>query len=84
MEIIRDLVGPEYLYFDQPLEIRSSPHSLPLHLWAVCVSPKNELYLMDNEEQWHGIDWKEKEASLVIASLYQRLKIMRVHYAKAS
>lgn len=84
IDIVRDLVDHEYLYFDTAVEVRVSPHSFPFSTWAVCVSPKNELYVMDNNEQWHLVKPEEDHASLVIGSLYQRLKLMRKQYAKAS
>jgi hypothetical protein len=39
---------------------------------------------MDSDEQWHKAELKDTNAALVIGSLYQRLKMMRVNYAKAS
>jgi hypothetical protein len=83
-EIIRELVGHEYLYFDQAVEVKLTPHSYPFHTWAVCVSPKDELFLMDGEEQWHQLELRDQNAALMIGSLYQRLMLMRISYAKAS
>ena len=84
IDIVRNLVGNEYLYFDSAVEVKVSPHSFPFAAWAVCVSPKNELYVMDNNEQWHQVELNDERASLVIGSLYQRLRLMRIQYAKAS
>ena len=84
IDIVRNLVGNEYLYFDSALEVKVSPHSFPFAAWAVCVSPKNELYVMDSNEQWHQVELNDEQASLVIGSLYQRLRLMRIQYAKAS
>ena len=84
IDIVRNLVGNEYLYFDSAVEVKVSPHSFPFAAWAVCVSPKNELYVMDNNEQWHQVELNDEQASLVIGSLYQRLRLMRIQYAKAS
>jgi hypothetical protein len=39
---------------------------------------------MDSDEQWHQVELSDYNAALVIGSLYQRLKMMRVRYAKAS
>ncbi|HEU4470312.1 MAG TPA: hypothetical protein VFR58_04455 [Flavisolibacter sp.] len=83
-DIVRDLVGHEYLYFDTAVEVKTSPHSYPFAAWAVCVSPAGELYLMDNNEEWHAVDLGDNNGALVIGSLYQRLKLMRIQYAKAS
>jgi len=84
VEIIKDLVGNDYLYFNNAVEVKTTPHSFPFNAWAVCVSPKNELYVMDSDEQWHKTELNDSNAALVIGSLYQRLKLMRISYAKAS
>ena len=84
IDIVRNLVGNEYLYFDSAVEVKVSPHSFPFAAWAVCVSPKNELYVMDSNEQWHQVELNDEQASLIIGSLYQRLRLMRIQYAKAS
>ncbi|MFL5772889.1 MAG: hypothetical protein ACJ75F_07015 [Flavisolibacter sp.] len=85
-DIIRDLVGNEYLYFDHAVEIKITPHSHPLMIWAVAVSPlpKDELYVMESNEEWHRLSVDDQNASLMAGSLYQRLNVMRINYAKAS
>jgi hypothetical protein len=84
VEIIRDLVGHEYLYFDTAVEIKITPHTHPFLAWAVAVSQKDAIFIMDNNEQWHQLEMQQENASLVLGSLYQRLKMMRINYAKAS
>lgn len=84
IDIVKDLVGNDYLYFDSAVEVKVSPHSFPFAAWAVCVSPKDELYVMDSNEDWHQVELANNNASLVIGSLYQRLRLMRIQYAKAS
>ena len=84
IDIVKDLVGNEYLYFDSAVEVKVTPHSFPFAAWAVCVCPKNELYVMDCNEQWHQVELDDDNALLVIGSLYQRLRLMRRQYAKAS
>lgn len=85
-EIVTELVGHEFLYFDTAVEIRISTHSFPFNAWAVCVSPPpaDELFVMDSDEQWHKVKLTDDNAAFVIGSLYHRLKLMRVSYAKAS
>lgn len=83
-EIVKDLVGHDYLYFDTAVEVKTSPHSFPFDAWAVSVSPKDELYVMDSDEEWHSVALTDTHAALVVGSLYQRLKLMRYNYAKAS
>ena len=84
IEIVKDLVGHEYLYFDNAVEVKATPHTHPFNAWAVCVSPSEDLYVMDGDEQWHQVELTDDNAALVIGSLYQRLKLMRINYAKAS
>jgi hypothetical protein len=84
IDIVKSLVGHEYLYFDHAIEIRSSPHSFPFKAWAASVSPKDILYVMDSNEQWHEVSIADEKAAMVVGSLYQRLKLMRIDYAKAS
>lgn len=84
IEMVRDLVGHDYLYFENAVEVKLGPHSHPFHAWAVCVSPNEALYVMDADEQWHQVELDDQGAGLVVSSLYQRLKLMRIHYRKAS
>lgn len=84
VDVVKDLVGHEFLYFDTAVEVKITPHSFPFNAWAVCVSPKDELFVMDSDEQWHQIELRDDNAALVIGSLYQRLKLMSIKYAKAS
>ena len=84
VDIVKDLVGHEFLYFDTAIEVKVTPHSFPFNAWAVSASPKDELFVMDSDEQWHQVELDDSNAALVIGSLYQRLKLMRVSYAKAS
>ena len=83
-DIVKELAGHEFLYFDTAIEVKVTPHSFPFSAWAVCVSPKDELFVMDSDEQWHKVEVMDDYASVVIASLYQHLKLMRINYAKAS
>jgi hypothetical protein len=82
--IVKDLVGNDYLYFNEAVEVKVTPHSHPFSAWAVSVSPADSLYVMDSDEQWHEVALQDMNAALVIGSLYQRLKMMRINYAKAS
>ena len=84
IDIVKGLVGHEYLYFDSKVEVKTSPHTFPFAAWAVCVSPTDDLYVMDADEQWHQVALTDQKAALVIGSLYQRLRLMRMQYAKAS
>jgi hypothetical protein len=84
IEIVKELVGHDYLYFETAVEIKTTPHTPAFAAWGVCVSPKDVLYVMDHDEYWHMIELNDTNAALVIGSLYQRLRMMRVQYKKAS
>lgn len=85
IDIVKDLAGNEYLYFDSAVEVRITPHSLPFYVWGACISPDGRLFVMDSDEQWHELELTEEgSAALVVGSLYQRLNVMRTQYAKAS
>ena len=84
VDIVKNLVGHDFLYFESAIEVKTTPHTYPFNAWAACVSPKDELYVMDSDEQWHKVELDDMNAALVIGSLYQRLKLMRINYAKAS
>lgn len=84
IEIVKDLAGNEYVYFDTAIEVKTTPHTHPFSAWGVCVSPKDELYVMDSDEEWHRVEPYVGAAPLIVASLYQRLQLMRRQYAKAS
>ena len=84
VDIVSSLVGHDYLYFESAVEVKITPHTHPFNAWAVCASPQDELYVMDSDEQWHEATPVEQNAALIIGSLYQRLRMMRIQYAKAS
>ncbi len=84
IDIIKGLVANEYLFFDSKVEIKTSPHTPPFAAWAVCVSPADQLFVMDADEQWHELALNDTKAALIVSSLYQRLRLMRTRYAKAS
>ncbi|HEV7620106.1 MAG TPA: hypothetical protein VGO09_00155 [Flavisolibacter sp.] len=84
IDIIKDMVGHEYLYFNDGIEIKPGPHIHVFTIWGVACSPRNELFIMDNNEEWHRIDLNDLHAQLIIGSIYQRIKLLRINYAKAS
>jgi len=84
IEIVKDIAHHDYLYFDAAVEVKATPHSVPFNAWGVCVSPAHELFVMDADEQWHQVAPGDTNAALVIGSLYQRIRLLRINYAKAS
>ncbi len=84
IEMVKEWVGHEYLYFDTALQVKFSPHQAPFSVWGLCVSPADALYVMDSEQQWHAVEAASGADDLVIGSIYQRLTWMGSRYAKAS
>lgn len=77
---VSKLVGNHYLYFQAALKAKLSPHTQPFQAWAVCVSPDNELYLMDADEQWQKLEETDLNYPVVLNTLYQRVKLIETKY----
>ncbi len=84
VDIVKDLAGHEYLYFDTALEVRTSPHAFPFMAWGVCVSPQDDIYVMDGNQEWHKIEPEIGNAYMVLGSLYQRLRLLKRNYPQPS
>ncbi|RYY88401.1 MAG: hypothetical protein EOO15_09170 [Chitinophagaceae bacterium] len=78
--ILRELTGDAPLYFESALQVKLTPHSPALSAWAVAISADGSLQVMDAEEQWHPFSPEDRNAALVLGSLYQRLRMLRMHY----
>lgn len=77
IDMVKSLVGNEYLYLEDALKVKKTPHSPEVRIWGICVSPKNEIFLMDSNEQWFELEETEDlNYHLVIASLYARMKVI--------
>ncbi len=81
--MLKEMVGTDYLYFDDALTVKKTPHTLPVKIWAVCTN-ESRLYLMDSEEQWFELEETDLDYQLVIASLWARVKILSSKYQIAS
>jgi hypothetical protein len=80
-QIIEALVGQEYLYFDEALQVKQTPHSEHFKAWGVCVSPIGVIYLMTADQRWHELEDK-KETRYILSTLYQRVKILQADLKK--
>jgi hypothetical protein len=76
VEIIRELVGEGVLYFSTSLLAKVTPHTWPVQMWAVCVK-ENRIALMDGAEMWHELEETDRNYSIVISSLYQRVRTIK-------
>lgn len=75
VETVRHLVGVDYLYLDSPLVVNPGPFDGPT-FWAVCISPQNQIYLMDADEQWHQVQPTDVNYEAVLQVLNQRLGLI--------
>jgi hypothetical protein len=62
--------GGFFICFDTEVLVKTTPHTEAFHAWAVCVSPGDELWVMDSEEDWYKVQERD---TLLIPSLYQRI-----------
>lgn len=83
VEMVKGLVGNEYLYFDTSLLIKLSPHTWPIQIWAVCVSPSNDIYIMDGFEQWEKLEESDRNYSEVLLTLFQRVSRIEKQFKTA-
>lgn len=78
IKIILQLVGNGYLYFENELSVKLTPHTPPFIAWGACVSPAGVLYVMDvmgTECGWHEVEDNDN-SKLLIASLFQRVRYL--------
>ena len=66
----------QQVMFADPIKVKGSPHLLLFSCHGACVGPDG-VHLMDGDGIWHGpVKENQINASLVIASLYQRMRLM--------
>ena len=81
--MVKDLVGNEFLYFDTSLLIKLTPQTWPVQIWAVSVSPNNEIFLMDGFQTWHPLEETDRNYSVVLQTLFQRMSTIYKTYKTA-
>lgn len=79
IQAVKELVGTDYLYFEDALQIKLTPHQEVINIWGVCAN--KDLYVMDNNQEWHKVEEKDEP---VIGTLYQRVKLLQHKYSIAS
>jgi hypothetical protein len=79
LQFITDTVNkyPDHqVMFVDAIKVKASPHISLFTCHGACVGPDG-MYLMDEVGEWHGpLLESQNNAGLMIASLYQRLKLM--------
>lgn len=74
-ETLRNFPDRQVL-FNDAIRVKASPHIAVFSCYGACVGPEG-VYLMDGEGNWHGpLKENQANAGMVIASLYQRLRLM--------
>lgn len=79
LQFITDTVSKypdRQVMFDDPLPIKPSPHIYLFTVYGLWAGPDG-VYLLDGGGDWHGpLLESQTNARLMIASLYQRIKLM--------
>jgi hypothetical protein len=76
IEKVKQMAGNNWLNLDDAIQVKKTPHSPACRIWAICISPDNVIYLMDNNEQSFPLEENDINHNLVIASLYQRVMLI--------
>lgn len=64
--------------FDDAIRVKASPHVHLFSCYGACIG-RDGVYLLDGGGDWHGpLKENQVNAGLMIASIYQRLKAMKV------
>lgn len=83
IEKVKQMAGNTFLFFEDAISVKKTPHSIPVKIWAIVISPDNVIYLMDSNEQSFPLEETDINYHLVIASLYQRVMSMYKAYQAA-
>jgi hypothetical protein len=79
LQFITDTVNSypdRQVMFNDAIKVKASPHISLFSCYGVCVH-SGAVFLMDDSGYWHGpLLESQANAELMIASLYQRLKVM--------
>lgn len=61
--------------FEEPVQVKPTPHRLVFTAYGAWLGADG-VYLLDGAGDWHGpLNESQSNASFVIASIYQRLKL---------
>jgi hypothetical protein len=79
-QIVFSHAGHEIIFTD-PVQVKSSPHQLVFTCYGVHAE-ENGVWLMDGAGDWHGpLQEDQGNGRLVINSLYQRLRMLKMEAA---
>jgi hypothetical protein len=79
--LVKDLKGFDFLYFQSPILVKSSPHHHARSIWGVTVNKDGKVYLLTDTYKMDG-EWIELEQTdfnfqVVASSVYQRLLFIK-------
>jgi hypothetical protein len=74
--MIREMADNQPLNFEDPIDIKRTPHTLSFRIYRVQVSPANEIYVMCDE--WYRV---RETDDMIINTLYQRLSFLKLKTA---
>lgn len=83
IEKVKQLAGNSYLFLDTAIEVKITPHSPSVNIWALCISPDDSIYLMDADEHWHELEETDLNYSLILATVYQRVNTIYKQFLAA-
>jgi hypothetical protein len=76
IEQVKQIVGEGFLYFDDAIAVKKTPHEPSYRIWAVAVKDER-ISLMDSSEEWHELEETDINHNLIIASLFQRVMLIK-------
>lgn len=70
--------------FDSAVEVKGSPHQHLFTCWGIIADELNGVWLLDSTSTWHELRPSQSNAHLVISSLLQRVKLIKVEMEKGA
>ncbi len=83
IELLHEIHGSNNWILPEPITVRLS--DAPFHIFEICglcVSPKMDLFIMDDKAKWHPFDHADMNADKIIEALATR--VTSVYKTKAT
>lgn len=65
------------VYFDDPVKVKKTPHHHLFTAYGIWAHGVNGVWLLDGAGTWHHLEEKDDNAGYVIASMAQRLRLLK-------
>jgi hypothetical protein len=76
--------GNKNWFLNEPITVRLSEMDFDLfQVYGLCVSPKNDLYVMDEAGEWNKVELEDMRADKMIDAIHQRV-FKTFKYAKVA